>query len=74
MVPNGSRSLYCNILLLQFQQPYLVIGSLYFFAVPYVAWTFAIALLTMPRLWTGPRNKGYVTAADFVKADLIVEH
>ncbi|AWR95836.1 sodium:solute symporter family protein [Acidianus brierleyi] len=43
------------------------IGSLYFFAVPYVAWTFAIALLTMPRLWTVSRNKGYVTAADFVK-------
>ncbi len=43
------------------------VGSLYFFAVPYVAWTFAIALLTMPRLWTVSRNKGYVTAADFVK-------
>lgn len=43
------------------------IGSLYFFAVPYVSWTFAIALLTMPRLWTVSRNKGYVTAADFVK-------
>ncbi|ARM77002.1 sodium:solute symporter family protein [Acidianus manzaensis] len=43
------------------------VGSLYFFAVPYVAWAFGIALLTMPRLWTVSRNKGYVTAADFVK-------
>ncbi|MDT7862539.1 MAG: sodium:solute symporter [Saccharolobus sp.] len=42
-------------------------GSLYFFAVPYVSLTFAIALLTMPRLWVVSRNKGYVTAADFVK-------
>lgn len=42
-------------------------GALYFFAVPYVALTFPIALLTMPRLWTVSRNKGYVTAADFVK-------
>ncbi|QKQ99189.1 sodium:solute symporter [Metallosphaera tengchongensis] len=45
----------------------LTVGSLYFFAVPYVAWAFGIALLTMPRLWTVSRNKGYVTAADFVK-------
>lgn len=42
-------------------------GSLYFFAVPYVAWGFGVALLTMPRLWTVSRNKGYITAADFVK-------
>ncbi|TRM73330.1 sodium:solute symporter, partial [Sulfolobus sp. A20-N-F8] len=40
---------------------------LYFFAVPYVSLTFAIALLTMPRLWVVSRNRGYVTAADFVK-------
>ncbi|AWS00705.2 sodium:solute symporter family protein [Metallosphaera hakonensis] len=45
----------------------LTVGSLYFFAVPYVAWGFAVALLTMPRLWTVSRNKGYVTASDFVK-------
>ncbi|TRM97648.1 sodium:solute symporter, partial [Sulfolobus sp. E1] len=42
-------------------------GALYFFAVPYVSLTFAIALLTMPRLWVVSRNRGYVTAADFVK-------
>ncbi|MCH1770123.1 MAG: sodium:solute symporter [Metallosphaera sp.] len=45
----------------------LAVGSLYFFAVPYVAWGFGVALLTMPRLWTVSRNKGYVTASDFVK-------
>jgi SSS family solute:Na+ symporter len=42
-------------------------GSLYFFAIPYVAWGFGVALLTMPRLWNVSRNKGYITAADFVK-------
>ncbi|AWR97433.1 sodium:solute symporter [Acidianus sulfidivorans JP7] len=42
-------------------------GSLYFFAVPYVAWGFGVALLTMPRLWNVSRNKGYITASDFVK-------
>lgn len=49
--------------------PSLLMGSgpIGFYAVPYVAWGFAVALLTMPRLWTVSRNKGYVTAADFVK-------
>ncbi|AAY79799.1 sodium:solute symporter family protein [Sulfolobus acidocaldarius] len=42
-------------------------GSLFFYAVPYVAWTFGIALLTMPRLWSISRRRGYITAADFVK-------
>ena len=42
-------------------------GPIYFFAVPYVAWTFGVALLTMPRLWTVAKNRGYVTAADFVR-------
>ena len=42
-------------------------GSLYFFAIPYVMLTFAIALVTMPRLWTLSREKGYITASDFVK-------
>ncbi len=42
-------------------------GSTAFFAVPYVAIVFGIALLTMPRLWQISRNKGYVTASDFVK-------
>src|SRR3954468_4467663 len=42
-------------------------GSLYFFAIPYVALTFAIALITMPRLWSLAKEKGYITASDFVK-------
>ena len=42
-------------------------GPLYFFAVPYVALTFAVALVTMPKLWTVSREKGYITASDFVK-------
>ncbi len=42
-------------------------GSTAFFAVPYVAITFAIALLTMPRLWSIAKKRGYVTASDFVR-------
>ncbi|MCL5430399.1 MAG: sodium:solute symporter [Candidatus Marsarchaeota archaeon] len=42
-------------------------GSAAFFAVPYVAIVFAIALLTMPRLWSVARKRGYVTASDFVR-------
>ena len=42
-------------------------GSLYFFAIPYVALTFGIALVTMPRLWSLSREKGYITASDFAK-------
>jgi len=45
----------------------LASGPLYFFAVPYVAWGFAVALITMPKLWEYSKEKGYVTAADFVK-------
>lgn len=46
---------------------FLAKGAIYWFAIPYVSWTFGVALLTMPRLWTVAKNKGYVTAADFVK-------
>ena len=42
-------------------------GSMAFFAVPYVAIVFGIAMLTMPRLWQVSRNRNYVTASDFVK-------
>ncbi len=42
-------------------------GSMAFFAVPYVAIVFGIAMLTMPRLWQVSRNKNYITASDFVK-------
>lgn len=41
-------------------------GALYFFAVPYVAITFAIAMLTMPKLWVISKKKGYITASDFI--------
>jgi solute:Na+ symporter, SSS family len=42
-------------------------GSLYFFAIPYVMLTFGVALVTVPRLWTLAREKGYITASDFVR-------
>ncbi len=42
-------------------------GALYFFAIPYVMLTFAVALVVMPKLWTLAREKGYITASDFVK-------
>ena len=42
-------------------------GSIAFYAVPYVAIVFAIAMLTMPRLWQVSRNRGYVTSSDFIK-------
>ncbi len=42
-------------------------GALYFFAIPYVMLTFGIALVAIPRLWTLSREKGYITASDFVK-------
>jgi SSS family solute:Na+ symporter len=42
-------------------------GAIYFFAVPYVAITFAIAMLAMPRIWTISREKGYITASDLIK-------
>jgi SSS family solute:Na+ symporter len=42
-------------------------GSIYFFAVPYVAITFAVALAFAPKLWKVSKEKGYVTGSDFVK-------
>ncbi len=42
-------------------------GTIFFFAVPYVGITFAVALITMPRLWKISRNKNYVTAVDMVQ-------
>ena len=42
-------------------------GPIYFYAVPYVALTFGIAILFMPRLWRIAHEKGYITGADFVK-------
>ncbi|QXJ29099.1 Na+/solute symporter [Saccharolobus shibatae B12] len=45
----------------------LASGPVGFFAAFYSAVTPFIALLFMPRLWTIAKNKGYVTAADFIK-------
>lgn len=42
-------------------------GAIYNFAVPYVALTFGIAMLFMPRFWRIAREKGYITGADFAK-------
>lgn len=42
-------------------------GAIYFFAVPYTAITFGVALAFAPRLWSVSRQKGYVTASDFIK-------
>jgi solute:Na+ symporter, SSS family len=39
-------------------------GSLYFLSFPL---TFGVALVTMPRLWSLAKEKGYITASDFVK-------
>ncbi len=42
-------------------------GAIYFYAVPYVALTFGIAMLAMPRIWSISQKKGFITAADLVK-------
>jgi len=42
-------------------------GPLFFFAVPYVAITFAIAMIVMPKLFVVSKEKGYITGVDFVK-------
>ncbi|MBO0889027.1 sodium:solute symporter, partial [Candidatus Bathyarchaeota archaeon] len=42
-------------------------GSLYFFAAPYVAVTFGVALAFAPKLWTLSRERGYITGSDFVR-------
>ncbi len=41
-------------------------GGIFFFAVPYVAVTFAVAMIMMPKLWSVSKKKGYITAADYV--------
>ncbi len=42
-------------------------GSIYFFAVPYVAITFGVAIAFTPKLWSLSREKGYVTGSDYIK-------
>ncbi|MGC8645532.1 MAG: sodium:solute symporter family protein [Thermoplasmata archaeon] len=45
------------------------IGAIYYYAVPYVAVTFGIAMWAMPKLWKVSKEKGFVTASDFVKSN-----
>ena len=49
--------------------PALVFGSgaLGLFALPYTIIVYPLIYLIMPRLWQIARNRGYVTASDFVK-------
>ncbi|MHB1512434.1 MAG: monocarboxylate uptake permease MctP [Acidiferrobacter sp.] len=42
-------------------------GALGFFALPYTIVMYPIMFLIMPKLWTVARERGYVTAADFVE-------
>jgi SSS family solute:Na+ symporter len=42
-------------------------GAIYNFAVPYVALTFGIAMLFMPKFWRIAHERGYITGADFAK-------
>jgi SSS family solute:Na+ symporter len=43
------------------------VGAIYFYAVPYVALAFGVAMWAMPKLWKISKKNGYVTAADFIK-------
>jgi SSS family solute:Na+ symporter len=43
-------------------------GAFGFFAVPYTILVYPILFAVFPRLWSVARAKGYVTAADFVRA------
>jgi SSS family solute:Na+ symporter len=42
-------------------------GALGFFALPYSTLTYPLVLIFLPRLWQVARNRGYVTASDFVR-------
>ncbi|MEM3829449.1 MAG: sodium:solute symporter [Conexivisphaerales archaeon] len=42
-------------------------GAFSFFAVTYQAMVFAFAIFFMPLLWIVAREKGYITASDFIK-------
>jgi len=43
------------------------LGAFGFFAVPYTILVFPLVFVIMPIVWQVARNRGYVTAADFVK-------
>ena len=42
-------------------------GALGLFALPYTVIVYPLVFLVMPRLWQVARNRGYVTASDYVK-------
>jgi SSS family solute:Na+ symporter len=42
-------------------------GAVGLFAVPYTIMVYPIVFLVMPKLWQVARNRGYVTASDYVK-------
>jgi SSS family solute:Na+ symporter len=42
-------------------------GAIGLFAVPYTIIVYPLVLILMPRLWQIARNRGYVTASDYVK-------
>jgi len=42
-------------------------GAIAFFAVPYTVIIYPMLFVIFPRLWQVTRNKGYITAADFVR-------
>src|SRR4051794_41212337 len=41
-------------------------GAIGLFAIPYTIIVYPLVLLLMPRLWQVARNRGYVTASDYV--------
>lgn len=42
-------------------------GGLAMFAVPYVVLVYPLVYIFMPKLWAVSKNKGYITAGDYVK-------
>src|SRR5215510_10654865 len=42
-------------------------GAIAFFAVPYTIIIYPFLFVVFPRLWSVPRARGYITAADFVR-------
>jgi SSS family solute:Na+ symporter len=42
-------------------------GAIGLFAIPYTIMVYPVVFLVMPRLWQVARNRGYVTASDYVR-------
>src|SRR6266436_2285605 len=45
----------------------LTSGAIGFFAVPYTVLVYPIIFILMPKFWTVCKQRGYITASDFVK-------